>query len=300
MAEEKNIKGKINSLSTYYTDAYAIAVANGFKGTVEEWLDSLVGKSAYDIAVQLGFKGTEKEWLDSLVNAVEKRADQAIKEADAEIALMKSTSKTAQAEIETARAEAKSDIADAKATMLSEIELAAEIVQTPGESKTAVMSQAATTRELGDIRNLSELNKYVALEWTSGRMTTGTHLDNSKFRYSNLINLQHIDSLAFDDTVLKCVFVYFAQDETYIGNGAWKTTSPTTLDAPENAYYARIEATKQDGTAGVGDYIQSVQCQYNEGYPLLDRITNIEANINTGYVDGINGDDTNNGSINYP
>ena len=307
----ENIKGKINNLSTYHTDAYAIAVANGFKGTVVEWLDSLVGKSAYDIAVKLGFKGTAKEWLDSLVNAVEKRADQAIKEADAEIALMKSTSKTAQAEIETARAEAKSDIesdrtsalgdiAEAKATMLSEIELAAEIVQTTGESETAVMSQAATTQELDNIRNLSEQTKDVALEWTSGRMTTGTHLDNSKFRYSNLINLQHIDSLAFDDTVLKCVFVYFTQDESYIGNGTWKTTSPTTLDAPENAYYARIEVTKQDGTVGVGDYIQSVQCQYNDGYPLLDKITNIEANMKTGYVDGINGNDANNGSINYP
>lgn len=62
----ENIKGKINSLSTYHTDAYAIAVANGFNGTVEEWLESHNGKSAYELAVMDGFKGTEQEWLASL------------------------------------------------------------------------------------------------------------------------------------------------------------------------------------------------------------------------------------------
>lgn len=42
MAEEnKNIKGKINKLEIYHADAYQIAVSKGFKGTVEEWLDSL-------------------------------------------------------------------------------------------------------------------------------------------------------------------------------------------------------------------------------------------------------------------
>lgn len=78
MAEEnKNIKGKINELAVYHTDAYKLAVENGYKGTLVEWLDSLVGKSAYDIAVAGGFKGTEKEWLDSL-------AEKAAKEVEAE------------------------------------------------------------------------------------------------------------------------------------------------------------------------------------------------------------------------
>ena len=65
--------------------AYEVAVANGFVGTEEEWLESLVGEagpagpagadgapgadgdSAYEVAVANGFVGTEEEWLESLV-----------------------------------------------------------------------------------------------------------------------------------------------------------------------------------------------------------------------------------------
>lgn len=44
MAEaKKNIKGRIASLNIYHTDAYAIAVRNGYQGTEAEWLMSLVG-----------------------------------------------------------------------------------------------------------------------------------------------------------------------------------------------------------------------------------------------------------------
>lgn len=56
--------------------AYEIAVANGFVGTEQEWLDSLVGAdstvagppgdSAYQVALDNGFVGTEAEWLASL------------------------------------------------------------------------------------------------------------------------------------------------------------------------------------------------------------------------------------------
>lgn len=47
MEENKNLQGKINRLTVYHTDAYEIAVANGFEGTVEEWLESLHGKDGY-------------------------------------------------------------------------------------------------------------------------------------------------------------------------------------------------------------------------------------------------------------
>jgi hypothetical protein len=53
--------------------AYDVAVANGFEGTVEEWLDSLIGldgddgASAYEVAVEAGFSGSIEEWLASLV-----------------------------------------------------------------------------------------------------------------------------------------------------------------------------------------------------------------------------------------
>ena len=66
MAENKNIKGTIKELNVYHTDAYAVAVRNGFNGTEAEWLESLKGLSAYDVAVKNGFKGTEAEWLESL------------------------------------------------------------------------------------------------------------------------------------------------------------------------------------------------------------------------------------------
>lgn len=64
--------------------AFEIAVDNGFVGTEEEWLDTLVGAqgpqgvdgddgapgaegdSAYEVAVANGFVGTEAEWLESL------------------------------------------------------------------------------------------------------------------------------------------------------------------------------------------------------------------------------------------
>ena len=56
--------------------AYDVAILNGFQGTEQQFLDSLVGPqgiqgpegdSAFDIAVAAGFTGTEQEWLESLV-----------------------------------------------------------------------------------------------------------------------------------------------------------------------------------------------------------------------------------------
>ena len=70
--------------------AYELAVENGFQGTLDEWLATLVGpkgadgtngtngingtngtngKSAYELAVEKGYTGTLDEWLASLVGA---------------------------------------------------------------------------------------------------------------------------------------------------------------------------------------------------------------------------------------
>jgi hypothetical protein len=55
--------------------AYEIAEVYGFDGTIQEWLQSLVGAtgsdglSAYEIAVINGFDGTVNEWLVSLKGA---------------------------------------------------------------------------------------------------------------------------------------------------------------------------------------------------------------------------------------
>ena len=59
--------------------AYDIAVDNGFAGSVSEWLKYLTGptgKSAYDIAVDNGFVGTKTEWLKSLIGPAGKSAYQ--------------------------------------------------------------------------------------------------------------------------------------------------------------------------------------------------------------------------------
>ena len=50
----------------YYITAYGLAVMQGFTGTLDEWLNSLVGQTAYDLAVELGFEGSPEDWLESL------------------------------------------------------------------------------------------------------------------------------------------------------------------------------------------------------------------------------------------
>ena len=61
--------------------AYELAVENGYEGTLDDWLESLVGatgatgeagadgKSAYELAVENGFEGSLEEWLTSLVGS---------------------------------------------------------------------------------------------------------------------------------------------------------------------------------------------------------------------------------------
>ena len=52
--------------------AYELAVEQGYVGTLEEWLESLIGSdglSAYQVAVKNGFIGSETDWLKSLIGA---------------------------------------------------------------------------------------------------------------------------------------------------------------------------------------------------------------------------------------
>ena len=44
MGEKMNLVGTITGFNTYHTDAYMIAVRNGFEGTEKEWLASLKGE----------------------------------------------------------------------------------------------------------------------------------------------------------------------------------------------------------------------------------------------------------------
>ena len=45
-ATAKKLRGKINGIDVIYIDTYEIAVKNGYEGTVEEWLATLVGGSS--------------------------------------------------------------------------------------------------------------------------------------------------------------------------------------------------------------------------------------------------------------
>lgn len=63
--------------SKLISSAYTVAVAQGFSGTVGEWLDSLKGDnglSAYQVAVEQGYGGDVLAWLLSLKGADGKSA----------------------------------------------------------------------------------------------------------------------------------------------------------------------------------------------------------------------------------
>lgn len=73
------VDGKDGQNGVAGKSAYELAVEKGYQGTLEEWLESLVGeagtagqngsdgKSAYELAVEKGYKGTLEEWLASLI-----------------------------------------------------------------------------------------------------------------------------------------------------------------------------------------------------------------------------------------
>lgn len=48
--------------------AYELAVEQGYKGDLNDWLKSLDGKSAFEIAKENGYSGTEKEWKKAVAN----------------------------------------------------------------------------------------------------------------------------------------------------------------------------------------------------------------------------------------
>ena len=59
----------VSALGLNGKSAYDLAVENGFTGTVDEWLLTLVGnngKSAYEIMQEQGYTGSLEEWIESL------------------------------------------------------------------------------------------------------------------------------------------------------------------------------------------------------------------------------------------
>lgn len=67
MGEKKNLEGTITAFNTYHTDAYMIAVKNGFEGTEAEWLASLKGdKGDRGEKGETGEKGEKGEASDAV------------------------------------------------------------------------------------------------------------------------------------------------------------------------------------------------------------------------------------------
>lgn len=71
-----SLLGQLRLMETRGYSAYEVAQQNGFTGTEEEWLASLVGpqgeqgpegKSAYQVAVENGYQGTEEEWVNDFL-----------------------------------------------------------------------------------------------------------------------------------------------------------------------------------------------------------------------------------------
>jgi len=73
---EQGLQGEVGADGK---SAFELAVEKGYEGTLDEWLESLVGetgaagqngtngKSAFELAVEKGYEGTLDEWLASLV-----------------------------------------------------------------------------------------------------------------------------------------------------------------------------------------------------------------------------------------
>lgn len=71
-----SLLGQLRLMETRGYSAYEVAQQNGFTGTEEEWLASLVGpqgeqgpegKSAYDVAVENGYQGTVEDWVNDFL-----------------------------------------------------------------------------------------------------------------------------------------------------------------------------------------------------------------------------------------
>ena len=68
----KGVKGDVGTKGLDGSTAYQVALANGYSGGVNDWLNSLKGDTGntgannYELATQSGFLGTQEEWLLSL------------------------------------------------------------------------------------------------------------------------------------------------------------------------------------------------------------------------------------------
>lgn len=78
ISSRKVLTGTIKELIIYHTDAYQIAVRNGFKGTIEEWLESLKGeKGEQGIRGEKGDKGDPGTGIEDVEDALNEAVNNA-------------------------------------------------------------------------------------------------------------------------------------------------------------------------------------------------------------------------------
>jgi hypothetical protein len=66
----EGINGQDGSTGKSAYELYVESVQQGEPLSQEAWLESLNGDTAYEVAVANGFNGTEQEWLDSLLPSI--------------------------------------------------------------------------------------------------------------------------------------------------------------------------------------------------------------------------------------
>lgn len=155
--------------------------------------EKIYGKSAYEIALAHGFKGTEEEWLLSLeTNSMES--------------------------IKALKKEVEDDITQMADDVLS-------IKQTTGDSKTAVMSQDAVTKEFDKIKSETARTSFNGenTHFTFGKFiwSNGREYSSDAMSVSDYITVgggEKIESMHFSDgngyTIIDFVCEYRANDGT--------------------------------------------------------------------------------------
>ena len=146
-------------------------MSNVLRGTIVN-PDVIRGKSAYEIAVMHGFEGTEEEWVEALHDdAKAKRAEEAAVDARQSANKAKASQESASASAKIAEQAASTATALVEENSASAAQAATEkadeviaqrvaelgtVVQTVGDSVTAVMSQKATTDTLSNAGIISK------------------------------------------------------------------------------------------------------------------------------------------------
>lgn len=201
-------------------------MSNVLRGSVTN-PEKVYGKSAYEIAVMHGFDGTEEEWIVHL----ETSQSESVKEASAK---------------------ANKDIAEAREAMLSDIKLAANIVQTIGHSETAVMCQKAILKiqshDIGSRTKDVEIQDEVV--FVNGSTYNGNEFDSNNRCISSFLYGDENTIVECDDDFKIAVHKY-TMDGTWVLDSGWRRgLRKIVLDG---ALYKILFARNNDGDVTPAD-----------------------------------------------